>query len=124
MDPIPLAALLPPGLDPVRCKLHRAVFNGEVYPIDVLGQDPDGWQRWNSWRNVNDDFNRQFIFSLPQDRRDPTLWLFGGIWEVVRRRAEARQHSYDIVLREDLMGAFIKRLYVRLALSGRNRRSG
>lgn len=122
MDPIPLATLLPPDFDPFQCKLHCAVYNGETFPIDVLGNDPDEWQRWNSWRNVNDDFNRQFIFSLAQDRHDPTLWLFGGIWEVVGRRPEPRTHSYDIVFREDLMGPFVRRLYVRLALAGRNRR--
>ncbi|SDS98454.1 GIY-YIG nuclease family protein [Microterricola viridarii] len=122
MDPILLAPLLPPELDPTQCKLHCAVYNGEAFPIDVLANDPDEWRRWNSWRNVNDDFNRQFIFSLAQDRSDPTLWLFGGIWEVVGRRPEPRQHSYDVVLRKDLMGPFIKRLYVRLALAGRNRR--
>lgn len=68
------------------------------------------------------DFNRQFIFSLAQDRRDPTLWLFGGIWEVTARRPEPRALSYDIVLRDDLMGPFVRRLYVRLPLVGRNRR--
>lgn len=122
MDPILLATLLPPDFDPIQCKLHCAVYNGETYPIDALANNPDEWQRWNSWRNVNDDFNRRFIFSLAQDRHDPTLWLFGGIWEVVGRRPEPRQHSYDVVLREDLMGPFIKRLYVRLTLAGRNRR--
>jgi hypothetical protein len=122
MDPISLAALLPPDFDPKHYKLHCAVYNGEAFPIDVLGNDPEGWQRWNSWRNVNNDFNRKYIFSLAQDRNDPTLWLFGGIWEVVGRRPEPRTHSYDVVLREDIMGPFIKRLYVRLALAGRNRR--
>ncbi|RFA10891.1 hypothetical protein B7R54_18015 [Subtercola boreus] len=122
MDLISLATLLPSDFDPKEYKLHCAVFNGEAFPIDVLGSDPDTWQRWNSWRNVNDDFNRKFIFSLAQDQSDPTLWLFGGIWEVLGRRPEPRQHSYDVVLREDLMGPFIKRLYVRLALAGRNRR--
>ena len=121
-DIIPLAALLPAGFDPVRCKLHCAVYNGETFPIAVLGNDPDEWQRWNSWRNVNDDFNRQFIFLLAQDRHDPTLWLFGGIWEVVGRRPEPRAHSYDVVLRADLMCPFVRRLSVRLALAGRNRR--
>lgn len=122
MDLISLATLLPQGFDPTQYKLHCAVYNGETFPIEVLGNDLDEWQRWNSWRNVNDDFNRQFIFSLAQDRHDPTLWLFGGIWEVVGRRPEPRQHSYDVVLREDLMGPFIRRLYVRLPLTGRNRR--
>lgn len=62
------------------------------------------------------------VLSLAQDRNDPTLWLFGGIWEVVGRRPEPRQHSYGVVLREDLVGPLIKRLYVRLARAGHNRR--
>lgn len=122
VDRIPLAALLPPGFDPTQCKLNFAVHNGERHPIDTLGNDPDNWRAWNTWRNVNDDFNRRFIFSLAQDRQDPSLWLFGGIWEVVGRRPEVRAHSYDVVERTDLMGPFVRRLYVRMALSGRNRR--
>lgn len=120
--PIPLAALLPAGFDPTQVKLNCAVWNGEAHPIEVLATDSDEWANWNRWRNVNDDFNRQFIFSLAQDRHDPTLWLFGGIWEVIARRPEPRAHSYDVVLREDLMGAFMRRLYVRLPLVGRQRR--
>lgn len=122
MEPIPLAALLPADLDPNRCKLHCAVWNGETHPIDLLGTDWEAWRGWNSWRNVNDDFNRQFVFSLAQDRIDPTLWLFGGVWEVVGRRPEPRANSYDVIWREDLMGSFARRLYVRLDLKGRNRR--
>jgi hypothetical protein len=122
MQPIPLASLLPSGFDLTTCKLHCAVFNGQNYPIDVLANDPAEWQRWNSWRGDKNDFNRQFIFSLAQDRNDPTLWLFGGVWEVVGRRPEPRTYSYDIVPREDLMGPFVRRLFVKLHLAGRQRR--
>jgi hypothetical protein len=122
MVAIPLSALLGDDFDPAEYKLHVAGYDGEDYPIDVLCNDHDLWKGWNSWRSANDDFNRRFVFSLAQDRHDPTLWLFGGIWEVVTRRPEQRAHSYDVVLREDLMGPFVRRLYVRLALKGRNRR--
>lgn len=122
MEAIPLAALLPREFDPATCKLHCAVFNGEKHPIDVLANDPEEWRGWNSWRGDKNDFNRRFVFSLAQDRHDATRWLFGGIWEVVGRRPEPQAHSYDVVPREDLMGAFVRRLYVRLALSGRQRR--
>lgn len=121
-DPISLEPLLPQDLDGRQCKLHFAVFNGESHPIDALGNDPEHWRRGNTWRNANDDFNRRYIFSLAQDRDDPTLWLFGGIWEVLDRRSEPRSHSHDIFLRTDLMGPFIRRLFVRVALAGRNRR--
>lgn len=122
MDRIPLTSLLPADFDATRFKLHCAVYNGEDHPIDVLSNDAGEWQRWNSWRNVNDDFNRDFIFSVAQDRHDPTLWLFGGIWEVVARRPEPRTHSYDVILREDVLGPYMRRLSIRLALAGRNRR--
>ena len=122
MEPIPLASILPAGLDPAACKLHCAVFNGERHPIDVLANDPEEWRRWNSWRGQHDDFNRQLVFSLAQDRHDPSLWLFGGVWEVVGRRPEPKAHSYDVVLRDDLLGPFVRRLSVRLRLAGRQRR--
>lgn len=120
---IPLAALLPTGFDPTQFKVHFAKFNGQAYPIDVLANDPQGWQGWNSWRSVNNDFNRQFIFSLAQDRHDLTKWLFGGVWEVKARRPEPQAHSYDVVARDDILGGFEKRLWVRIKIGRNIRRS-
>ena len=122
MEPIPLAALLGSTVDPTQCKLHCAVFNGEEHPIEVLSNDPERWIGWNRWRGPKDDFNRQFIFSVAQDRHDPTLWLFGGIFEVIARSGTPGEGSYTIRLRDDMMGGFIRRLYIRLALTGRQRR--
>lgn len=120
MDAIPLAALLPVGFDATAFKAHFAVWNGFTQPIDVLANDPEEWKGWNSWRSVKDDFNREFIFSVAQDKHDATLWLFGGIWEVLNRRAEQQARSYTVALREDLMGPFIRRLYIRHKRTGRN----
>ena len=122
MQQISLEALLPVNFDPTTCKLHCAVFNGDEHPIDVLANDPAGWQGWNSWRAGKDDFNRNFIFSLAQDRRDATLWLFGGIWEVLERRPQPHARSNEVAHRDDLMGSFVRRLYIRLPLTGRQRR--
>ncbi len=120
METIPLTALLPESLDPKAYKVHFAVWNQVKHPIDVLATNQEEWQGWNSWRSVKDDFNREFIFSVAQDKHDATLWLFGGIWEVLERRHEQQAHSYTVALREDLMGAFIRRLYIRHKRSGRN----
>ncbi|WP_035919573.1 GIY-YIG nuclease family protein [Knoellia sinensis] len=120
MDEIPLSWLLSRDLDPEKYKVHFAVWNGIQHPIDVLATNADEWQGWNSWRSVNDDFNREFIFSVAQDKHDASLWLFGGIWEVLERRSEQQARSYTVVLRVDLMGPFIRRLYIRHKLSGRN----
>ncbi len=121
MGLISLAALLPQDLDPTRSKLHFPVFDGESHLIDALDNNPDRWLRWNSWRKVSGDFNRQFIFSLAQDRHDPTLWLFGGIWEALGR-PELRRRSCYVFLRNDLIGPCVKRLYVRVALASRGHR--
>lgn len=88
MEAIPLATLLPAGSNPTDFKVHFAVWNGVKHPIDVLATHQDEWQGWNSWRSVKDDFNREFIFSVAQDKHDPTRWLFGGIWEVLDRGRE------------------------------------
>jgi len=120
VEDIPLASLLPEGFDPKQYKVHFAVWNQIEHPIDVLATNPGEWQGWNSWRSVKDDFNREFIFSVAQDKHDPTRWLFGGIWEVLERGLEQQAHSYAVVLREDLMGPFIRRLYIRHKRSGRN----
>lgn len=119
MQAIPLATLLGSTIDPAQCKLHCAVYNGEAYPIDVLSNDWVEWENWNRWRGTKDDFNRQFIFSLAQGRREPSLWLFGGVFEVMGRRNTPGEQSYDIRLREDLMGPFVRRLFVRFRLTGR-----
>jgi hypothetical protein len=122
MRAIPLETLLGTAIEPARCKLHCAVYNGQGHPIDVLSNDPLEWMDWNRWRGPKNDFNRQFIFSLAQDRHDPTLWLFGGVFEVLARRETPGPRSYDITLREDMLGPMISRLCVRLALTGRQRR--
>lgn len=118
MAAIPLRSLIG-DLAPEACKLHCAKWNGEDHPIDALARSWDEWVGWNRWRGARDDFNRQFIFSLARDRSNPTHWLFGGVFEVVGRRPIPGEGSYDIHLRDDLMGAFIKRLVVSFIPPGR-----
>ena len=115
---IPLTTLLG-DLDPATCKLHCAKYDGNAHPLDVLAGDWDEWVIWNRYRPTNNDFNRQFIFSLAQDRQDPCRWLFGGVFEIVNRRNEPKALSYDIELRQDLMGPFVRRLVVGFSPPGR-----
>jgi hypothetical protein len=119
METIPLTALLGSAVDTARCKLHCAVYNGVTYPIDVLSNDWREWENWNRWRGPKNDFNRPFIFSLAQDRHEPSLWLFGGVFEVMARRDRPGPQAYDIRLREDMMGPFVLRLFVRFRLTSR-----
>lgn len=99
MEAIPLTSLLPDGFDPTQYKVHFAVWNQIKHPIDVLATSQEEWHGWNSWRSATNDFNRDFIFSVAQDKHDPTHWLFGGIWEVLERRPTPQAHSYTVALR-------------------------
>ncbi len=121
MEAIPLTAMIPGGFDPTACKVHFAVWNQVKHPIDVLATNREEWQGWNSWRSVKNDFNREFIFSVAQDKHDPTRWIFGGdpgrSWS---DRPEQQSHSYTVALREDLMGPFIRRLFIRHSGPARN----
>jgi len=115
---IPLQSLIG-NLNPAECKLHCAVWNGDDHPINVLTRSWDEWVTWSQWRGVRDDFNRKYIFTLARDRNNPSQWLFGGAFEVRGRRNEPNSYSYDITLRDDLMGPFIKRLWVKFRPPGR-----
>jgi hypothetical protein len=115
---IPLRSLIG-DLDPTVCKLHCAVWNGHDHPIDVLARSWHEWVGWNSYRGRTDFFNRQFIFSLAQARANPSHWLFGGVFEVVGRGPTPGEWSYKVEFRDELMGAFVKRLRVAFRLPGR-----
>lgn len=118
MAEIPLASLIG-DLDPKQCKLHCAVWNGEHQPIDVLARSWDEWVSWSRWRPHNDAFNRQLIFSMARDRNDPTRWLFGGVFEVVGRQDIPNSEAYELKLRDDLLGPYIKRLWLKFKPPGR-----
>ena len=117
---IPLRTLIG-DLDPSMCKLHCAKYdaNDREQPIDALAGSWEKWLTWNRYRGTRDDFNRQLIFSMARDRHDPSRWLFGGVFEVVGRRTIPKALSYDIKLRQDLMGPYIRRLVVRFSPPGR-----
>jgi hypothetical protein len=104
---IPLSDLLG-ELEPRQCKLHSAVWSGHNHPIDVIARSWDEWVGWQRHRGQKDDFNRPFIFSLAQTHGNPNHWLFGGVFEVVERHPS----SYDVKLRQDLLGGYLKRLTV------------
>ena len=50
-------------LEPNRCKVHLAGWNGHDNPLDVyLKGEFDSWQSWQSRRN----FEREYVVSLIQ----------------------------------------------------------
>jgi len=101
-------------------KVHLASFNGKEHPLDVFVKSPKDWDDWNAWRMKQDDFNRQYIFSLIQFFHEPDIWLFGGIYEVTYRGKENNSLSYKVKLLENSRN-LVGRLKVRLRRPGRAR---
>lgn len=115
---IPLRNLLG-DVDPTAYKLHCAVHNGKVEPIDVLATDWDEWVGWSQWRGARDHFNRSFIFTMARVPKTASQWLFGGVFEVRGRAPIANARSYDLQLRDEIMGEYIKRLVIDFRPTGR-----
>lgn len=102
---------------PGACKIHLAVHNGFVNPLDVfLAGDFDTWQMGQKQRN----FERPMVIaliSLPQ----PDLWLFAGAYDSLRcRQGDPGEDPFVYDLRrrpgtDELVG----RLVVRFKRPGR-----
>ena len=89
-------------------KIHFATWNGIKEPLDVFTQDSEEWKGWNSFRGSRDDFNRPFIFSLIRYYHQRDMWLFGGVFEVLKRRPD----RYDVRLSRTQQ-EFVGRLLIR-----------
>ena len=97
--------------NPTDYKVHLASWNHVVHPLDVFLKDRDEWKSWNEWRSMQDDFNRQYIFTLIDYYHEHNVWLFGGIYEVVKRLGKTRARGYEVDL-TDQYKSLIGRLKV------------
>jgi hypothetical protein len=93
---------------PESYKLHFARWNKESQPLDVWVRDKREWQGWQEYRPARDDFNRPFIFSLIQFFHESDIWLFGGVFRVLKRHPT----SYEVELTDESAG-LIGRLKLR-----------
>lgn len=119
---IPLRGLFG-NFDESAFKLHCAVVNEQqIQPIDVLANDWDEWVGWSRWRGAVDHFKRDFIFTMARERKAVDRWLFGGVFEVVGRQPISNARSYELELRDDILGEYIKRLVIQFRPPGRNTR--
>lgn len=98
-------------------KCHFARWDGEHQPLEVWARDKAEWQEWQEYRPARDDFNREYIFSLIQFYHEPDIWLFGGVFRVLRRH----ENRYDVVLTDD-GAAFSGRLKLRSPYRNRTTR--
>ena len=71
--------------EPSRYKLHFARHNRIEQPLDVFVRSREEWQGWQEYRPKRNQFNRRYIFSVIDSYREPDIWLFGGVWEVLER---------------------------------------
>ena len=93
-------------------KVHLASKDNYNQPLDVFVRSKEEWEYWNSWRSKKDDFNRQYIFALMDYYHEPNTWLFGGVYEVMKRLNEIRTKGYEVEL-TDQFKPFIGRLKIQ-----------
>jgi len=119
MKEIPITKLIQIN-EPEQYKLHVARWNGQDQPLDVYVRDKNEWFKWNTWRNTKNEFNRKYIFSLIDFYPESNIWLFGGIYEVIKRNDIPNSHSYEI---EELneYSDYIGRLKIKLEKPSRGR---
>ena len=113
-------------------KLHFARPD-ETQPLDAYmrsGIDKNGeWERWNKYskakgknNKADNDFNREYIFSLISFYPEKDTWLFGGIWRVTGRNfLPGKNHPYDVEVCEDY-NEFIGRLKITYEYKDRETR--
>ncbi len=84
-------------------KAHFARYNGRLEPdrpeepLDAFVRSKKRWDGWNKYKvKKRNDFNRKYIFSLMKFYPEDSIWLFGGIYEVLSiKRGEYVIKSVD-----------------------------
>lgn len=118
MNDIPISKII--SIEkPNEYKFHAARWGGEQ-PLDVYVRDKKEWFWWNTWRNSKNEFSRKYIFSLIDFYPENNMWLFGGIYKVIKRNGIPNSHSYEI---EELKeySDYVGRLKIKLEKPSRGR---
>ena len=89
-------------------KIHFARYNQRSQPLDVWLRSKTEWQGWQEYRPKRDDFNKPLIFSLIRFHYEPDIWLFGGVFRVLKRHP----NRYEVELTDEGK-EFIGRLKIR-----------
>lgn len=88
-----LLQLESPELEPTRCKVHLAGWNGHDNPLHVYFKGEfESWQSWQSKRN----FERQYVVSLIQ-LSEPNQWLYVGSYSQTSSREFSDHVEYELV---------------------------
>ena len=105
-------------------KIHFGRNNKSIEPI--YGEEPldawvrhdSNWQKWQEYYPGRNDFNQKYIFSLMKFHRERDTWLFGGVFEVLKRRFEGDNKSYEVNLTK-IRKNFIGRLKIKSSYRSR-----
>lgn len=103
--------------NPQSYKIHFARKEPAGQPLDAWLRSADEWRGWQEYRPKMDAFNRPYIFSIIQFYHEPDIWLFGGVWRVLK----ALPKSYEVAL-DDTLSAFEGRLKLRSSYRSRGTR--
>ena len=107
------------GLD--KYKLHAAVNNGSVHPLDVYikdgkdaGKDGSSWHGWQTYSGGTDRWKgSKYILSFMQMYPEgKTTWLFGGIFEITEGIEKGNPDSYYGIKLTDRGEEYIGRLKI------------
>lgn len=101
-------------------KVHVASWNQHDHPLDVFVRSKAEWKSWNESKSKKDDFNRDYIFSLIEFYPEPNIWLFGGVFKVIKRAKKTGDQSYKVRLTHQFK-PMIGRLKISWKRSGRVR---
>lgn len=114
----------------MKYKLHLAwKSQDELEPYDEFCESWDKWVFWQRWRgpNNNNDFNREYIFSLFKDYKckEENVYIYGGAFKVLKTLSDFRETyiGYDVELTpllEPLIGRLVLRLTDYRAPRGRS----
>jgi hypothetical protein len=99
-------------------KLHLACSNGYEHPLDVYLRSWDEWVGWNKWKGTKNDFSRDFIFSLIEYYPESNKWLFGGIFQVIKRHKDY-YHLELMDIHKEYIGRLILNFHRYKGLRGR-----
>ncbi|MDA8010060.1 MAG: hypothetical protein MPK75_10185 [Alphaproteobacteria bacterium] len=107
---------------PADYKVHCAVWNGDVHPLDAFIQNPAERKAWNEYQTARDDFNRKYIVLLAKYYTKPDTWLYYGTFRVKKRiPGKTGGVSYRVEEVDDDEG-LIGRVKIRAVVKSRQRR--
>ena len=96
--------------------LHLASRVGSTKPLDVFATNPEEWKEWNEFRNGDEVWTRDHVFTLIQDYHKQNRYVFGGVYRIAERLEDWKKTNigYRMELDEKFV-PFVGRLVVEFS---------